>query len=229
METTYWQLKTDLFTLQRREAALKDALAQAKFDLRNAKAAQMEYNGSFRKFLDKFSGHQQDRLYALKSEYTKAEGRLNTLTREKQETEAALAETRAKLDALPEPEDDPRGEAKFCIACLQVLLPAADEALTERRTLMQGAVPGQIMTHEDRQRIYTKGDRAAEDCAQLLKPLDAVLRTLNIPFTLPACYENPTAYLANATQYTAKDRLNDLMAQTVKLSRLLPDLLRQVG
>lgn len=229
MDANYWNLKTELFHLERRELALKAALAQAKYDLRSANVALTEYNGSFRKFLDKFSGKQQDRLYTLKSEVTRAEARLNTLTREQQETQTALAATRSQLDALPVPENDPRGEARFCIACLQVLLPEADKALTERRTLAQGAVPGQIMTHEDRQRIYAEADQAAEDCARLIKSLDAALRTLNIPFTLPACYEKPTAYLANATQYTAKDRLNDLIAQTAKLNNQLPDLLRQVS
>ena len=229
METAYWQLKTDLFTLQRREVALKEALAQAKYDLRNARGALTEYDGSFRKFLDKFSRKQDNRLYTLKSGVTKAEAQLNTLTRENQETETSLAEIRAKLDILSEPKDDPRGQARFCIACLQVLLPEADKALTERRTLAQGAIPGQIMTHEDRQQIYTAADRAAEDCTRLLKPLDAALKTLNIPFTLPVCYEKPTAYLANATQYTAKDRLNDLIAQTATLNNRLPDLLRQLG
>lgn len=230
MNASQWQLKTDIFQSERREFALKAELSQAKFDVRNAKFALTEYeSGGFRKFLDRLSGKQEDRLYSLRSESAKAEARLNALLQEKSAVEETLTEKRTALAALPDDLPDHRAEARFCITCLTAMLPEAGEALEAMRTMMQGAEPGRIISREEQQEVYGNADHQAEACAALFRQLEAALKTLDIPFEIPICYHNPTGYLASATQYTRRDRLNDLIAQTGKLHNRLPELLRQLG
>lgn len=191
MDHNLWNLKTAIFHLERRAEQLTQEVSQATYHLRDAKAKQLEYSGSFRSFLDILSGKQEARSYELHS----------TLS---------------------------RAEARYCIACLTVTLPEADAALTAMGVQMRGAVPGQIITPEQRQQIYGEADRRAMVCANLLQQLEGALSQLSIPFELPACYLNPVAYLANATEYTRRDRLNKLIHQTNQLRNKLPALLSQL-
>lgn len=216
MEANFWNLKTALFHLERRESALKQELSQAKYDLREAKAKQLEYSGSFRSFLDKLSGKQEQRLYELSSQQKRADARLDALQREQADLARELEEKSRILSALPAA-PDARSEARYCIACLTVTLPEADAALTAMGELMRGAAPGQIITPEQRQQVYGKADRQAAACSALLKQLEAALSGLQIPFILPVGYIDPVAYLANATEYTRRDRLNDLIRQTAAI------------
>lgn len=227
MEATYWSLKTELFHLERQTEQLKQALSQAKYDLRTAKAALLEYSGSFRAFLDKLSGKQEQRLFGLNRDQKRAESRLAETGRELGDASRKLEETRAILDTLP-PAPDPKGEARYCIACLTVLLPEAEQALTESRTLMQNATPGKMYTRQEWQELYSEGDRRARLCADALKQLEAALHTLQIPFSLPNCYRDPVAYLANATDFIRRDRLNDLIGYSIQLQKQLSDLQRQL-
>lgn len=77
------------------------------------------------------------------------------------------------------------------------------------------------LTQEVSQATYHLRDAKA-------KQLEGALSQLSIPFELPACYLNPVAYLANATEYTRRDRLNKLIHQTNQLRNKLPALLRQL-
>lgn len=227
MEANFWNLKTTVFHLQRQTELLKQELSQAKYDLREAKARQLEYSGSFRALLDKFSGKQEQKLYKLASDQRQAEARLAERGRELGDASQKLEEASALLSTLS-PAPDPQSEARYCIACLTILLPEADAALDAMGDLMRGAVPGQIVTREQRQMVYGEADRKADACSEILKQLEAALSQLSIPFTLPAGYRDPVAYLANATEYTRRDRLNDLIRQTVAIQKQLPDLLTQL-
>lgn len=227
MDHNLWNLITAIFHLERRAEQLTQEVSQATYHLRDAKAKQLEYSGSFRSFLDILSGKQEARSYELHSTLSRAEARLTELKREQGDVSLKLEETRSLLNSLP-PASDPRGEARYCIACLTVTLPEADAALTAMGVQMRGAVPGQIITPEQRQQIYGEADRRAMVCANLLQQLEGALSQLSIPFELPACYLNPVAYLANATEYTRRDRLNKLIHQTNQLRNKLPALLSQL-
>lgn len=227
MEANFCNLKTTVFRLERQTELLKQTLAQAKYDLREAKARQLEYSGSFRSFLDKLSGKQEQKLYELSSNQKRAEALLAERGRELGDVSQKLEEARAMLSSLSNI-PDPKNEARYCIEYLTAMLPEADQALTAMGDLMRGAEPGQIISRDQRQLVYGEAEQKAAACSEILKQLETALSQLQISFELPACYRNPVAYLANATEYTRRDRLNELTRQTVAIQKQLPTLLRQL-
>ena len=227
MENIYWSLKTELFRLERQETALKAEVSQAKYDLRTAKVNHTEYSGSFRAFLDKLSGKQEQKLLLLRHAEKQASIRLAGLEQDITALQQSLSQIRTRLESC-EPLPDSRGEARYCIACLMTLLPEAEKALSDMGDWMRGAIPGQIISKADRQQFYGECEQKSARCGELLNQLEAALNPLDIPFDLPNCCRDPIAYLANATEYTRRDRLNDLIRHSIKLRKQLPDLQRQL-
>lgn len=231
----HYDLQIALLHLERQLAVTEDALRQAKFCLREAKAAQIEYGGTLRSFLDKFTGKQETVETDLHHTVQKAEAAFASARQEKEALEARLAELKNDLAALPDWESRNDGsrewyrlEALYCMEMLPLLLQINHELLTERRAQFNGTYAGQVKTLRDLAEIYSAPETAGEDCKILLLRLKAALDALEIPLEIGSYFDAPTAFLSCATQYTRMDRINTAIAQTEKLQKLLPELKKQL-
>ena len=93
-----YELETAIFRSSQKESQLKNAVRQAKFDLREAKIAQVEYSG-IRPFLDKLSGRYPDKAESLSWEVRKAEAELSVAERQLDRAANAASQThRLKAD-----------------------------------------------------------------------------------------------------------------------------------
>lgn len=179
------------------EAILKESVAQDQYDLRNAKAALMEYEGSLRSFLDRLRGIR--------------EARAEQLHRSLRHAQSALSD------------DQRRQEAHLSIAVLEAMLDRTQEAMLACRDLEQGRRMGELISADERQQILTMPVTLGMDCGLWLKRLETALSGLEIPFVIPAFFQNPAAYLA-VTHHTRRDRLNGAMDQTLQLKKQITQL-----
>ena len=84
MINTVYELETSLLRARRRREELKEALSQARFALREARTAEVEYSG-ITAFFDKLSGKYADKAETLSRQVRTAEAALNALLRQKDE------------------------------------------------------------------------------------------------------------------------------------------------
>ena len=228
-----YEARISLLELERREAAAKDALARAKYDLRSAKAAQLEYGG-LTKLLDKLSGRCADREEDLSRDVRRAEDALAAAVREAEDTARNLAAVRERISRLPDPaslENTPEKcalEAKLCIRAALPLLAENEQALIACRDLLQGRRAGEILTIEERVRIQSAPDQTGEACSPWLTTLEADLKILQIPFELPDYYRFPTAYLIAASDPVRRDKINLALNAAAHLQNRLPGILSRL-
>ena len=228
-------LEVQLLRLKQQLARSEDALRQAKFDLREAKVAQLEYGGSFRSFRDKLSGKKEETETALRHGVQKAETALAAAQREKEEVYARLAELEAQLATLPAWEACNDGswewhrlEALYCVEAVTPLLEANRALLVERRNQFNGTNAGQLKSRQDLANIYSAPEAAGEACKPWLLRLKDALGTLEIPMELHRYFLEPTVFLSSATQYTRMDRINEAIGQVEKLQRKVTGFRKQL-
>lgn len=233
---TRFHLETSLLRLEQQTEENKAALRQAKHDLRDAKVAEAEYQGSFKSFRDRLAGKKEEAETALRHAVQKAEADLASAQRQKDVLDGRLSEVTAQLSALPDwpslRSENPewhRLDALLSIEKLLPLLTACLELLVERRNQFNGTYAGQLKTRQDLADIYSAPEAAGEDCKILLLQLQDTLAVLDIPFKLPGFFEAPTAFLSSATQFTRMDRINTAIAQTEALQRQLPRLQQELS
>ena len=226
-----FQLEIELLRLERQIAEDSAAIRQAKYDLREAKVAQAEYSGSFRALRDKLTGRREETETALRHAVQKSETDLASARRQKEALDARLSEVKAQLSGLPDWQSLRDGhpewfrlEGLYCLEALEPLLMVTHELLTERRNQFNGANAGQLKTRQDLADIYSAPEAAGEACKSYLLRLKAALEELGIPFELHPFFQEPTAFLSSATQYTRMDRINTAISQTESLQRQLPEL-----
>ena len=226
-----YQAEIDLLRLERQSAEAEADLRQAKFHLREAKAAEVEYRGSFRSFRDKLTGKQEASETDLRHAVQKAETDLTSTQRRKELLEAQLSHLNEQLAALPAWESLKDGsrewyclESRYCIEVLTPMLEATHDLLTERRNQFNGTNAGQIKSRQTLAEIYTAPEAAGEACVPYLLRLKAALEELDTPMELQSFFHSPTAFLSCATQYTRMDRINTAIVQTEALLRQLTDL-----
>ena len=231
----HYDLLISLLKAERQQSEQEAALRQAKFDLRQAKASQLEYGSTFRSFLDKFTGKREETETALRHAVRKAEADLATAQQEKAALEAQIAALREQLADLPawESRCDRSAEwyqleALYCLEVLAPLLEANLNLLTERRNQFNVTCAGQVKTRYALAEIYTAPEAAAEACKPYLLRLKTALSQQEIPFELHRYFEEPTAFLSSATQFTRMDRINTAIAQTEALQKRLPGLKTQL-
>ena len=231
-----FQLEIDLLRLERQRAGNEAALRQAKFDLREAKAAEAEYRGSFKSFRDKLTGKREATETALRHAIQKAEADLASAQRQKEAADIRLAELQSELAALPEwsslndgSADWHRLEAMYCMEVLSPMLAASHELLMQRRNQFNGANAGQIKSAGELSAIYSAPETAGEACRPYLLRLKAALEALGISFEIPAYFDGPTAFLSSATKFTRMDRINTAIVQTESLQRLLSKLQKELS
>lgn len=226
-----FQQEIGLLRLERQRVENEAALRQAKFDLREAKAAEAEYRGSFKSFRDKLTGKREATETALRHAIQKAEASLASAQRQKEAVDIRLTELQSELAALPDwsslndgSADWHRLEAMYCMEVLSPMLDANHELLMQRRNQFNGTYAGQVKNHHDLAEIYSAPEAAGEACRPYLLRLAAALDALGIPFEIPAYFDGPTAFLSSATKFTRMDRINTAIVQAETIQRLLPRL-----
>lgn len=229
------QLEMQLLRLQQQTAENDAALRQAKFHLREAKVAQAEYSGSFKRFKDKLTGKKEMTETTLRHAVQKAEADLASAQRQKEVLDARLTEIKQALATTPAwnslndgSSEWHRLEVLYCIEVLVPLLEENRELLLERRNQFNGSYSGQIRTHQTLAEIYTAPEAAGEACKPYIQRLKAALDALEIPFASGSYFDNPTFFLSSATQYTRMDRVNEAITQAEQLQRTLPKLKKQL-
>lgn len=214
-----------LLRANRKQAQAQAALRQAKFDLREAKAAQLEYGGSFRAFRDKFTGKREESETRLRHAVEKAESdasaaqrNWDNLSEEIQNLEAALTQL-PPWESLKTEENETlwcQLEARYCAEWLIPHLEITHQLLLERRAQFNGSNAGQIKTLTELADIYSAPEAAAEDCVPYIRRLKSALNFLGKDFPEFAFFDAPTVFLSSATQYTRMDRINTAIAHTEK-------------
>lgn len=227
MLNTVYELETALYRGQLRKKATAESVKQAKYDLRLAEQAQLEYGGSFRSFLDKLSGKQADRAELLSLEVRKADAALKALLRQQEAEAAQLSALREQRSAFPEwdalrtPEKDQQWaalESRLCAEALLPLLEETDAALKEYRTLLRGEFP--VLSLERQQAIATAPIARAGQCQPLLQRLQTAMEILGTPAEDSTFFRSPAAFLAAAAKHTQLDRAVAAQAQTAALRKL---------
>ena len=231
-----FQLKMELLRLEGQIAESSATLRQAKFDLREAKVAEAEYRGSFRRFRDKLTRKQEESETALRHAAQKTEADLTVAQRNSELLNARLTEAKKQLANLPDWQslkDESlewyRLEALYCIEVLHPLLAVCLELLVERRNQFNGSYAGQIKTHQDLATVYSAPEAAGEACKSQLLRLKAALDVLSTPLEPGRFFDAPTAFLSEATKFTRMDRVNTAIAQTEALQRQLLQLQKELS
>lgn len=216
----YYEIQTSLLRLQQRESEGKEALKQAKFDLRSADEALLTYEGSARSFLDKLTGKREEKTEALRREVRSREAARDALQREQESLRHQQEELTAALETLPSSETLRAEaeqewavlEARYCAEALIPLLEKNEKALLEYRSVMRGEYP--VLSVQRQQEIYAEPNIWAQRCVPLLQRLKEALDVLRIPFTLGGYYESPVAYLVSAAaKHNRLDRVNQALNQ----------------
>ena len=225
-----------LLRANRKQAQAQAALRQAKFDLREAKAAQLEYGGSFRSFRDKLTGKKEESETRLRHAVEKAEAEASNAQRNLDAAEEEIQNLEVALSQIPSWESLKTEEnetlwcqleARYCTEWLIPHLEITHQLLLERRAQFNGTNAGQIKTLGELADIYSAPEAAAEDCVPYIRRLQTALNFLGADFPEFAFFDAPTAFLSSATQYTRMDRINTAIAQAEKLQRLLSQMQQQ--
>ena len=225
-----------LLRANRKQAQAQAALRQAKFDLREAKAAQLEYGGSFRSFRDKLTGKKEESETRLRHAVEKAEAEASNAQRNLDAAEEEIQNLEVALSQIPSWESLKTEEnetiwcqleARYCAEWLIPHLEITHQLLLERRAQFNGTNAGQIKTLGELADIYSAPEAAAEDCVPYIRRLQTTLNFLGKDFPEFAFFDAPTAFLSSATQYTRMDRINTAIAQAEKLQRLLSQMQQQ--
>ena len=222
-----YELETAIFRSSAKEAELAEALKQAKFGLRQARIAQVEYGG-IRAFADKLSGKYADKVELLSRDVRKAEAELSVLESQleaQRRTLSSLQEQRTSLPPLPQLQTEETKdlwaplERRYCAECLLPLLDKAEGALTEYRQMLRGEYP--ILSLSEQSAIGSAPIAAAEKCRVLLERLEAVQELPETGF-----FRSPAAFLAAAARHNQLERAAEADAQLRKLKAQLTRLLQ---
>ena len=217
-----YELETAIYRSSIREAELKESVKQAKFNLRQATIAQVEYGG-IRAFVDKLSGKHADKAEALSREVRKAEAELHSLQRQLEAEKQKLSALQEQRTALPPLEELQTEETKdlwaplerrYCAEALLPLLTRVEEALTEYRKMLRGEYP--ILSLSQQSAIGAAPIAAAEECRPLLDRLEAVKDLPEAGF-----FRSPAAFLAAAARHNQLELAAAAADQTAALKKHL--------
>lgn len=222
MLKTVYELEIAILESTGRCAELKEAVAQARFDLREANAAQVEYGG-IRALMDKVSGKYADKAEALSRNFRKAEGNLQALLRRQEAEKQKLSSLQEQREAFPSWEKLRREEneevwaayeSRLCAESLLPLLTRVEESLAQYRAMLRGEYP--ILSIETQADIATAPIAAAKACRPLVERLSAVQELPETGFL-----RSPAAFLSAAAKHNQLERAAEAAAQTKKLMGML--------
>lgn len=232
-----YDLELSLLRANRDLTRCEADLRLAKYNLREANIAQVEYSGSFKSFRDKLTGKREEVETSLRHAVQKAEADLTAaqqaveaLQKEIPELEESLSQHPA-WEALRNKENETlwcQLEASYCLEVLTPLLESTHRLLMMRRNQFNGTYAGEVKSLQELSDIYSAPEAAAEACKPFLARLQNALEPLDIPCTAGVFFENPTAFLSEATQYTRMDRINTAIVQVEALQRTLLKLQKEL-
>lgn len=230
--TEYYEAQTSLLRLERQIKKSKEAVKQAKYDLRTAEEMLLNYRSGVRALLDRLSGRRMEKEETLASQIRHAGSTLELLLQEQERLMQQKREWEEKQNAFPtlnqlrQSTDEKQWavlESKYCAEVLDPLLMENHRALLEYRSLMQGQYP--VLSSQRQQEIYAEPDSRAKQCAPYLYRLKEALDILEIPFSIGSYYESPITYLVNVvSDHNRRDRVNQALEQVEKIQRLLKEL-----
>lgn len=230
--TEYYEAQTFLLRLERRTEEVSEAVRQAKYDLRTAEEALLNYQTGIRAFLDRFSGKRAETEETLRRRVRDAEAKRKTLLQEQESLNRRKTEWKERLKDLPSRDQLRQSadakqwaalEAKYCAEALAPLLTENHKALLEYRSLLRGEHP--ILTPQRQQEICAEPNVWAERCVPYLHRLNEALDILEIPFVPGSYYESPVAYLVNvAADHNRRDRVNQALDQVEKIQRIVKEM-----
>ena len=218
-----YELETAIMRSTARKAELKEAVAQAKYALRQANIAQVEYSG-IRAFLDKLSGKFADKEESLIRNVRKAEAERSLLEQQLEAESRKLSELLAQRAGLP-PLEQLRAsenrelwaplEIQYCTEAIAPLLDRLEEALTQYRQMLRGEIP--MLSVSQQQVISSAPISAAQACQPLLQRLEAAGADLpNTDF-----FRSPAGFLAAAARHNQLNQAAEAAAQTARLKKKL--------
>ena len=218
-----YELETAIMRSTARKAELKEAVAQAKYALRQANIAQVEYSG-IRAFLDKLSGKFADKEESLIRNVRKAEAERSLLEQQLEAESRKLSELLAQRAGLP-PLEQLRAsenrelwaplEIQYCTEAIAPLLDRLEEALTQYRQMLRGEIP--MLSVSQQQVISSAPISAAQACQPLLQRLEAA--GADLPKT--DFFHSPAGFLAAAARHNQLNQAAEAAAQTARLKKKL--------
>lgn len=207
---------------------LAHQIPQARFQLQTASRLETEYRNSFRSFVHKLTGKQEEESARLSREKRMAEAHLNRLTQQKEEETARQDALKAQLAQLPSweslatDENQPQWAKLELSLCADALLPRLeelDELLSEYRRMLRGEFP--VLSIEERQTISTGPIDAVMEQKILFRRLEKALEILGHGGELPEFFRNPAGFLAAAARHNQLERAVEAEDQTIRLRKLL--------
>lgn len=223
-----YQLESELLRIQQSQETLSRQLRQAKYNLRTASAALVEYEGSIRALIHKFTGKHQDRVDQLSREKRLAEAEQNRLLVQQEDANARLDALNTRKAALPswpsfcEGENRPTWAKLELSLCSQALLPRlddADSALSLYRQMLRGEIP--MLSIGEQQSISAAPIAAVKDQAEWLSRLENALTVLESTEKIPEFFQNPAGFLSAAARHNQLERAADAETHILRLRRLL--------
>ena len=192
----------------------------------------MEYEGSIRALIHKFTGKHQDRMDQLSREKRLAEAEQNRLLAQQEDANARLHALTTRKATLPSWQTLCENENRLTWAklelslCSQALLPRlddADNALTRYRQMLRGEIP--MLSIGEQQQISTAPIRAVEKQNEMLRRLENALEILGTSEHIPDFFRNPGGFLAAAARHNQLERAAQAEDQIIRLRKTLKQYL----
>ena len=232
--TRKYDLLLDTHRASRRFDETREALKQHTYEFREKNRAEVEYERSLRRRLDKLTG-KGDRLVQLQKETREARARFEKTTLDWKLQSGIGLELQRQCDALPSPEELKTAamgnpDAQLLLArrevmlCGEMLLPLVQsnlEALEEYRQQLRGNRMSEVTSAQAHHEVGTAHIGWASQCAGLLRRMAPSLAVLGIPFEIPAYFVSPAAFIESAAaKHNRLDRANAALAQVESLQKL---------
>ena len=224
-------------TALRLEAQISEnetALRQAKFDARQSEIALVEYQGSFFRFLNRFSEARRNKESELERNVRLTRQTLDDVTRQRERLELEAEENRSRMEQLPQWEtlrriamENPetatefwRLETLYCLTAVQPLLEENHADLTEYGKYLRGEYMGRLSSVEEIAEVQSAPGVSGTECRVWIERLREATAALEIPTGDWAFYDNPKGYIVTAAAH--HNRLNlcrDALEQNEDLQR----------
>lgn len=234
------QLEWEHYRLEAGLTEAQAALAQCKYNLRQAKAAALEYESfGIRSMLDKLTGKWEEKHETLLQEVRRseaalaaAEGEAVALTGRKEALARELAPMAEQEDYLScaqalNPEEKEAFLQREARICAEKLLPLLQTTADTLEAAAQWARPNNRVEPGpgyNKGKLLAQADAAADRCAVLLHRIEECGIALGIhPY-----FEDPVNYICAVTQFTQLDRIQLAIRAVENTRYLMQELLCQL-
>lgn len=231
----FYQLQQETLRLERTTEKQRQRWDDARGEKIICQENLMNYEAfSLKSILDRLKGRYTDQLEQYRRAFRQAEAEQKAAQRELEMLQQRQKQNREELDLLPPQEairswigEDCAGreeffrlETKLCLAALPPLLEENRKALVDAHAFLRGEYAGQIMSYQQQQEIFAGPDPWGEACGSWLQRLKTALDGLQIPFEIPAYYQNSKTYIvSSATRFSRIDRAAQALAQATAMQK----------